>query len=67
MKKSLILKLIFLIILLLLIATVFYRIYQVKDFEKNLREPTEIEKQKIINILNSNMNTTGYEISLEKS
>jgi hypothetical protein len=62
MKKSSIFKIVFLVIIILLIATLFYEIYQVKSFKKDLRPATEIEKQEIIEILNENINTTGYEI-----
>jgi hypothetical protein len=46
----------------LLVATIFYRIYQVKSFQKDLRPVTEEEKQKIISILSANMNITGSEV-----
>lgn len=39
-----------------------YRIYQVKNFQNDLRPLTEAEKQKVIGILSSNMNLTGSEI-----
>jgi hypothetical protein len=46
----------------LLIATIFYRIYQVKSFQKDLRPLTEAEKQRVISILSENMNITGSQI-----
>jgi amino acid transporter len=61
-SKLLFLKIILLIIGILLIATIFYRIYQVKSFQKDLRPVTEAEKQKIIEILSENMNITGSQI-----
>lgn len=51
------------IIAILLVTTFFYRIYQVKNFQKDLREPTILEKQEIITILNDNINITGYNLS----
>jgi anionic cell wall polymer biosynthesis LytR-Cps2A-Psr (LCP) family protein len=62
MNKSSILKIILLIIAILLIATILYKIYQVKNFQKDLRPITEEEKQKIIEILNENMNVTSSDI-----
>lgn len=66
MKKSSLFKIIIIIvaiIIILLITTIFYRIYQIKNFQKDLRPITETEKQKIIEILNENMDIAGYEIS----
>jgi hypothetical protein len=65
MKKKSIFRIIIIIIAIiaiLLITTLFYRIYQVNNFQKDLRQTTIIEKQQIIEILNQNMNITGYEI-----
>jgi cell division protein FtsL len=69
MNKSSIFKVVLIvivIIVILLITTLFYRIYQVKNFQKDLRPTTETEKQEIIEILNQNMNITGYEIIFGK-
>jgi hypothetical protein len=61
-SKLSVLKIILLIIGILLIATIFYRIYQVKSFQKDLRPLTEAEKQRVISILSENMNITGSQI-----
>jgi anionic cell wall polymer biosynthesis LytR-Cps2A-Psr (LCP) family protein len=62
MRKLSLLKIAFIIVGILLVATIFYRIYQVKSFQKDLRPVTEEEKQKIISILSANMNITGSEV-----
>jgi len=63
MKKSSLFQIVLIILVILLIATIFYKISQVQSFKKDLRPTTELEKQKIIEILSAEINTTGYEIS----
>lgn len=63
MKKSTMFKIFLVVILVLFIATLVYRIYQVKNFQKDLRETTGEEKQKIIDILDENMNIAGYDLT----
>lgn len=62
MKRGLIFKIVILIIAILVVASLFYKFYQIKSFRNDLRPVTEAEKQKIMNILNEEFNTTGYEI-----
>lgn len=66
MKKQPVFKIILIIVailVVLLITTLFYRIYQVKNFQGDLRPITAAEKQDVIQILNQNVDTTGYDIS----
>jgi hypothetical protein len=62
MKRRVWIRIILIAIVILLIATFLYKVYQVKSFQKDLRPPTEKEKQEITNILNNNTKTAGYQI-----
>jgi hypothetical protein len=61
-KRLPILKIALVIIGILLVAALLYKIYQVKDFQNNLREPTDAEKQQIVHILNEKLGITSTDI-----
>jgi len=62
MRKLSVIKIALLIVGILLVVTIFYKVYQVKSFQKDLREPTYLEKQKIVEILNKKMNVSSSDI-----
>ncbi len=43
-------------------ATLAYRIYQFQNIKQDLRPTSELERQKIVEILNKSIDTAGYEI-----
>jgi uncharacterized protein YxeA len=65
MKKIFIWLILSLIIILILISNFLYHIFYFKSFHKNVRMLDNSEKEKIIDILNKNINLEGYNIKFE--
>lgn len=62
MKKKVIILILTIILSLFILGNLLYDLIYFTSFNKNSRTITEVEKEKIIELLSKTIETTGYEI-----
>jgi len=62
MKKSRVIKIILISVLIILLINIIYHIFYFQNFQRNTKIVSDFEEQKILSILNKNLDITNYEI-----